>query len=82
VSNEFAMSRNARCLAEGYVERFKALPKHTFTLHHDAFHPEGGLRKFVRVLVNGQDYWADAITGSLYEVKGGRCLSGVGRIDV
>ena len=63
MNNEFAMSLNGRCLAEGYAERMRALPKVVFGLRHDPFHPEGESRKFARVSVKGHDYWADAITG-------------------
>ena len=82
MNNEFAMSLNGRCLAEGYAERMRALPKVVFGLRHDPFHHEGESRKFARVSVKGHDYWADAITGSLYDCKTGRCLTGNASIKV
>ena len=78
----FAMSRNARCLAEGFTERFKKLPRHVFALYRDPFHAEGERRSFVRVSVNDTECWADAITGALYDTKTGGCLSSSARIRV
>mgnify|MGYP003561892325 CR=1 FL=1 len=78
----FKMSLNARCLAEGYAERFKKLHRHKFVLEHDAFHPENTTRDFVKVRVQDQELWADYLTGSLFDPKTGRCLSGISRIKV
>jgi hypothetical protein len=69
----FRMSLNGRCLAEGFGEGFKKLKKVEMELCQDVFHPAGTRRKYVRVESKGTEYWADAVTGSLFDVKTGAC---------
>ena len=78
----FKMSLNGRCLAEGFAERFKHLHRHKFELEQDVFRPNGTVREYVKVSVQGQDFWADYVTGSLFDPKSGRCLSSNARIKV
>ena len=78
----FKMSTNNRCLAEGFTERFKTLHKHKFQLIGDAFHPAPAEREYVRVGSAGQEWWADAVTGALYDVQTGQCATNGSRIKL
>ena len=82
MSHDFPMSLNARCLAAGFAEGFKKLKKIEMELHRDVFHPSGARRQYVRVESKGTDYWADAVTGSLFDVETGACLTNTSRLKL
>ena len=79
---DFPMSLNARCLAAGFTEGFKKLTKIEMELHRDVFHPTGARRQYVRVESKGTEYWADAVTGSLFDVETGHCLTNTSRLKL
>jgi hypothetical protein len=60
-------------LADGSFERLRKMTKVPLILYGDGL-PER-TRMFVPITIGSTDYWADAVTGSLYHRASGEALS-------
>ena len=66
------LSTDGMCLANSCVSRLGRLKKVKFTLET----PEGSKeKKFAEVLTRIGRYYADVVTGSLYDMKTGECIT-------
>ncbi len=66
-----------RCLAEPFTVRFKKMRKTSMNIED---HTGRRSRKFICVDIQGTSYWADAVTGTLYDKTTGVGLTGAARI--
>lgn len=71
--NQLKISRESFCIEDLHTQLYlRHLPPVPMLVHWT-----GGVmeRAMVEVTVDGRPYWADRITGSLYERDTGRCLT-------
>jgi len=70
--SNISMSSDGLCLAHASVAKLDKMKKHKFTLAT----PEGEkVKKFAQVETKIGRYYADVITGSLYDMKTGLCVT-------
>jgi hypothetical protein len=74
----FGISLEADCLSWGFSERVSKMPS-SMRIVIDGL-CGAREREMVQVRTTIGDYWADKITGTLYDPTTGRCLSGDRRL--
>jgi hypothetical protein len=70
--SSIALSSDGQCLAVASVSKLDKMKKHKFTLVTPS---EIKQKKFAEVETKIGRYYADVVTGSLYDMKTGECLT-------
>jgi len=72
--NALKLSQESMCLNSGSVEKLRHLPVYIGTVT-DSITGEWHPSKFAKVEVNGREWYADRVTGQLYDPVTLRCAS-------
>lgn len=79
VHTRLYLSDESRCLTAGSVTLLKQLP--TFACDIELNDRFWSRIQVCKIELFGTEYWADKVTGSLYDIETLRCLSGNLRIS-